>query len=1319
VDSLRLEVADFVDADRWRWLLKDSDSTFVADHQVALDRADPEYLAFADLAGFLRREAVPDRRLTSEADLVARVGAWIGRQVLGEQVGRALVEASPCVVQVVLPLDADFLLYRPLELAYAHTDGEEPQPLAVQDVSLVLEIEGETPQQPKDPVDAQLRMLAVFSLPTEGTALALRRERYELVKLVRQVAVRLRRAVELHVLQYGVTRQRLQEALADGRGWDVLHLSGHGLAGGQQLEQPDGSGDLVHTPELVSLLRPTRRRLKLVTLSSCLSAAATAAETRRWLNLVVPQALEAEADAEAAMAPLPALARELVRRLGCAVLAMRYPVVDDFAITLDQQLYAGLLGRDQELARALQLAVPAAAGPQPTPGAPALSVATPTLLGPLVVGLQLRPPPGMPDFNVGTQKMAFVPDEPERFVGRAGPMARATAALAPENPQVGVVFHGMAGAGKTACALELAYRHEPAFGALVWWKAPEQDREIATSLRDLAVALETQLPGFVMVPAVTNPDALAAFLPRLTQLLEDQAILVVLDNLESLLTDQGGWRDPRWGQLMAALTSHRGASRVVMTSRVRPQGMDEDRVLVEPVHALSLDEALLLARELPNLGRLVRHESPAPVQRGEGDAPSGWTLVRRTLGVVQGHPKLLELADALAEHPEVLAAQLNAADAATSAADRDQLGVFFTRGETRLAEDHFVQVLGQWTRQATHTLPEAAGVLFGILCCVEDPDRTQPILAAVWPPIWRQLGHPDDPPALAETIQVLVGAGLVAAEGDPAAYRLHPGVAEAGRAHAGGPLQHTVDRILADLWQQLFVQARQAEGAEAGGMLLRAGRAAAPYLLRLEDWEAASQLLEQVVLRDQSPGTVQAVLPLLRRIAQATTGTNRDLIDAGVLAKALRLVDPVAAEAQLRAVLERAVTQQRFDLAGAVAGELANLLRGTGRLGEALEVVEQLPEWTRRAGFGPWTQLAGHTQRLQLLSLMGRDEEALAGVQQLRDEMATLPEHSDQEERVNPFNVREATLDVGRNAALNLERWEEALELNAEQVASKQARGAPDYDLARSWFNDYYPLLQLGRLEQARRLLEACQETFAAEGDLGNLGKTLGALASLERRRGRPGEAVRLEQTSLRYAYAAGDPQDIAASHRNLANSFGQAGGDLAQVLAHRLAAAYLYFGIGSGQLPATLDELARDLAAAGEPAPLPASFAELCARVGRVEGVELPELATRLPTSQADDDQILVELVQLARTQHGPARYLEQWQPVIEAVVTAAAGDQQATAELEPVLAELATNPDWAALAGVLGRILAGERGDALLEGLDPIDTAIATVTLERLAAS
>ena len=73
-----------------------------------------------------------------------------------------------------------------------------------------------------------LRMLAVFSLPTATSVLALRRERFELARLVRQIAARQRRRVELTVVQYGATRERLVAVAEAGDGWDVLHLSGHG-----------------------------------------------------------------------------------------------------------------------------------------------------------------------------------------------------------------------------------------------------------------------------------------------------------------------------------------------------------------------------------------------------------------------------------------------------------------------------------------------------------------------------------------------------------------------------------------------------------------------------------------------------------------------------------------------------------------------------------------------------------------------------------------------------------------------------------------------------------------------------------------------------------------------------------------------------------------------------------------------------------------------------------------------------------------------------------------------------------------------------------
>jgi hypothetical protein len=75
-----------------------------------------------------------------------------------------------------------------------------------------------------------------------------------------------------------------------------------------------------------------------------------------------------------------------------------------------------------------------------------------------------------------------------------------------------------------------------------------------------------------MAGHIGSVQELAAFLPRLRQVLSEQGVLLVLDNLETLLTAEGTWRDPRWDPLIAALTGHDGESRLIMTSRTVPRG---------------------------------------------------------------------------------------------------------------------------------------------------------------------------------------------------------------------------------------------------------------------------------------------------------------------------------------------------------------------------------------------------------------------------------------------------------------------------------------------------------------------------------------------------------------------------------------------------------------------------------------------------------------------------------------------------------------------------------------------------------------------------
>ena len=978
-----------VDADgpwRWRWLLSDEDTgNPVADHSVSLDPASVDVTRFTDLHEYADLYAAPDRRARDEARFVVAAGQWAGRELLGQAIGDAIVAWSPVTVRVRVPAALDAVLLWPLELA--HADG---LPLAARgDVTLVYDIAPDAPAPRKAAAGTALRVLAVFSQPTKTDLLALRRERYALSRLIRQIAARERAAVELRVVHYGVTRELLGWIADAGDGWDVLHLSGHGAGGVFALERADGSPDLVPTADLVRLLRPMRRRVRLAVVSACESAADATAETYRLLGLIEQaEALEAEsatqADAEAAAA-VPGLARALVRELGCAVVGMRYPVIDEFAIAFDGILYERLLSRRQPVDVAVARALAEAA--RPGTALPTVSLATPGVFGTTAIGLRLTVPRGQPRIDPASQRMAYFPDEPTRFVGRAEAMARASAALAPRSGKTGVLLHGMAGAGKTACALELAYRHQDAFAALAFWQAPTRAEEWASALPDLARQLDIQLAdyGFTMTSHIGTVASLEAFLPRLRAAMADAGMLLVLDNLETLLTPGGGWHDPRWEKLITALVSHDGESRVILTSRVAPAGLGAFEVVTLPVHALSLAESVVLARELPNLRALLRVDSadadagpvraggtdPEAAVRAEAAVEADRGRVRRVLRVVQGHPKLMELARAL-------------------------LGV-----------------------------------------------------------------------------------------------------------------------------------------------------------------------------------------------------------------------DPGAAERLLHAALAAADTAGDHRTASRAAGDLVNLLQDAGRLAEGLAAAGQKAEYTRRAGLGPWTQLGDQAQRLQVLGMMGEHAQVLAEMADLRAVMAGLPDRSGPGETVVPWNIRELILDTVHTSAVAMGDWQQCLDLNAEIAASLRRHGAGKHEVASTRLNDATPLIKLGRMAEAGRLLAECQRVFEDHADTASLATVLGARASLEAALGHRQAAADLARAALRLRYVRPEPRSISISHHNLANYLGELGGERAGQRAHRLAAAL----------------------------------------IRRLSG----------------DDHYLANAV--------------------------------------------------GALAAVLRRILDGERGEPLLDGLDPVDTAIAREVLTRLA--
>ncbi|GAA4619301.1 hypothetical protein GCM10023195_87150 [Actinoallomurus liliacearum] len=1306
--AIMLRAVDFDGPERWRWELSDADGALIAAHDVRLDGADWRYEAFGDLYGYLQWRAAPDRRLAAETEIVEEVGRWAGEQVFGP-VGAALADRAPLTVLVDVPDAAHLVAYRPLELA--HVRGT---PLVSHGVSLVLRVGTEPPRAAR-PVEERLRVLGLFSLPVGSSALNLRKERHELTALLRRIAAVGGRAVELRALQYGVTPDRLREVVEDGDGWDVLHLSGHGDRGGFLLENPDGTPLPVPAEQLADWLRPLGERLKLAVLSSCSSAALTAAEHLRVLGLEPSVRANPPADVDEPMreTPPPTLAAALTGRLGCAVVAMRYPVADEFAIALGNGLYERLIRHGQPLATALTRAVREAVAVPPTPDRPPLSVATPALFGSSARDLRLSAPRERPPAFAEEVKLRDLPPQPDRFVGRVGVMATASEVLAPESRRSGLVLHGMAGAGKTSCAAELAYTHADTFPAVVWYEAPEESQDITGALSGLALRLEGHIEGLRLVHLLDDDAALRAELPKLTEYLERKRVLVVVDNAETLLTAAGEWRDPRWSSMVDALTAHQGYSRLVVTSRVRLVGL-RPGVDVQPIHALSRDEAVLLTRELPNLRALM--DGTARV-----DVDAGRRLVVRVLAAAQGHPKLLELADAQAADRTLLSGLTAAAAGVWDGADRSP-DDFLRTGEPGTAAEDYLAVLRIWTERIVGRLSASVRDLFAFLCCLEPADRHVGVAIRTWPALRERLRRSVRASDVTAGTAVLRAQGLLEVH-QGGAYEIHPGVAGAGRAMAGPEFREAVDAELGAFWSEQM-EAAGAPGPHQGSeeMVAGMGLSAVPYLLRLGRSEQAGRALGIAVTRNPTRETAFQALPTLRRLLEEAMGTEEETEAHGRLARALKHVDPAAAERHVRAAREAALRQGNHWNIAAAAVELVDVCLHNGDANEALRFAEEAIDHSRRAGAGPWTVLIGELARVKALLLLGRMAEGLAEIDRLWRRVDEIPADGGPVEAVRPRQVVEELLGIGVAAATQLGQSEQALRMHEDRIAAMRGRDADADEILWVEVSICGLLMELDRVEEARAILERSRAAFARSGDLRRLGAILGHLADAEAARGHPEVAVGLRRDALRYAYAQGLASAPLHDHYRLAEQLEQTG-ETAGAVAHFLAAAAI--GAVAGMewaMSGGARRAGRLIRGSADADIAPGDLADLCRRVGTVPGVALDALLERLVPAPERRESLWAGIVAAAQ---GPdlvadgafaAANLAAWEAAIAGIL-AARTDPEAASAIDAHLVSCAENLFIAPLATALRRIRAGERDERLLEDLEPWARAVVSRALDALA--
>ena len=1183
-----------------------------------------------DLRSFVGRYvAGPGEAGKNAAQLVADIGAFLGREILGLEIYEQLSGGATLCVQLPASAGNDLaaaLSRVPWEIARRAWDQ---QTLAEQ--NLVIRVV--TGQQPRsrgvlEPgKDEPLRVLLVFAEAPGSRPLAARRERRELLELFFKKVFPQRR-VEVDVLAHGVTRERLGSQIEERNGYHVVHWSGHGHRNLLELHGEGTEPKYISGGQLVGLFQEAGGFIpRLFFLSACHSG--DVLNIKDWVAFQAlvegrepereqPEAAAAESlgDQLSAQPGYTGTAQALLEAGVPTVIAMRYTVKDEYARDLALKFYDRLLAHKSPKSAAVALGLSRnelrkAGLADPSLAYDACDHVTPVLHGTADPGLTI--PPGRsaqldhreahPTLRIDELRIEEYP----QFVGRTWELAGLGAkwigdTVEEESSSVALV-QGMSGMGKTALAAEAIDLWHRGFDWVFAYQAKPEALRLEEVLRDLHTRLfeqqgvyarhVTQYPAEAIWREADSKEfrgekRYAALRDNLLRGLRDEAILLVIDNFETNLRPTPSapassvaysCQDPEWDRLLEGVVEGLAGtrSRLLMTCRWPLAALSQGTHLVR-LGPLPTGEAALFVRCHPALRELFF------------TGPTEKALVRRVLTASRGHPLLLDrlgrLAETGAENRALLEEALTSLETRQDFAKLPDLFAARSIGQASEAERAY---LHDALESSIDLLLDHAGTearhLLWILSLANEP-----VTLELLRPVWlgktqeqsEQLRQILTEVQLEPLLAYLVALGLVTQEGenksDPnPTCTCHELVRERITVWMQEHPQERRNRIETAIWieygERLVWAYEELSGTDKT-TALEVGRCALVYLLRARAFNRLAGFASSLVTSTRNAGLLKSLLPHLEAAASAAPAGRERWSCRTYLADALKGAGrPQASLPLYHEAAQEAKAAGHWRHLGWITGNWAGALREVGDLEESKKKHLESVALKRKAGRPEITALGSELEVYRIDIMQGQAQEVLPELDARLDQIEAWFQRAQAGEIVPEapdaeilLRVYIVALGIATQAHGALEQWDAAIQRADKMIQVEHAVGATEHEIAMARIGRANAYRCLGRLPDAQRELEEILPVFA-EDDYGRA-MVLSSLASIFDGKGDLSHAIEVDRRALAIRNQLPNPADRAQSHEKLAICLERSGQTTlaAEGQYHRLASLTYKLVAGLGQ---------------------------------------------------------------------------------------------------------------------------------------------------------